>query len=64
MKVIKVLDKMNMASKVKINCGEMSGLYRVEELIFGCHDVIFKKVKKIGVVDGIITIIAKDQGED
>lgn len=59
MKVIKVLDKMNMASKVKINCGEMSGLYRVEELIFGCHEVLYKKVEKIGVADGIIIISAK-----
>ena len=59
MKVNKVLNKMNMASKVKIYYGEMSGMYRVEELIFGCHDVIFKKVKKIGVENGIIVISAK-----
>lgn len=39
-------------------------MYRVEELIFGCHDVIFEKVKKIGVADGIIVISAerKDKG--
>ena len=59
MKVNKVLNKMNMASKVKIHYGEMSGMYRVEELIFGCHEVIFKKVKKIGVENGIIVISAK-----
>lgn len=59
MKVIKVLKKMNMASKVKIYCGEMSGLYRVEELIFGCHEVLYKKVKKIGAEGGIIVISAE-----
>lgn len=60
MKVINVLNKMTMASKVKIYYGEMSGMYRVEELIFGCHEVLFKKVKKIGVdKNGIIVILAK-----